>query len=781
MRKNQRPYAFISYSHKDTAKVLPLIEGIKSRGFQVWYDAGIEAGTEWPEYIGTKLFECNCVLAFITQNALDSANCRREIDFAVELDKKLLAIYLEKKEDINLTPGMRMQINNKQAMLMQNCSGPEEFLNNLSMAEILQPCRITEEWAELYPEEEDDVPVPGEGSLPRLKVSQAEQNGETKDQRGSWNEVQVVFRLGQQLEAEGSAWKAFENYLQAAQLGHPEAMYRVAECYRLGNGTDIQEETAYKWYQKAAQKGITMAMLRQAKCYEQQNGTRKGQEKAFLLFSIAAKLNNVEAMYELGQCHLDGLGTEVDKPAGIAWLEKAAEKEYVQAMYKLGMHYRYDEEGQDPDRAYSWLDSAAYWRHPDAMYELGVYFERRDRYEQAQRWYQLAAQKGNLKAIRELINHRHKNKLSDRELFELYQMAADHGDIHSMHMLARCYAEGKGTKQNPEEAAKWYHEAAEANVYEAMYQWAECCEKGIGIPTNGEEAFSWYQKASHWGYAREQLKLADCYLHGIGTPADEKKALECCLRADQNCGYDWKVKLRLSEYFGKGIGTEKDLEKAFEYCKEAARELYESPFEKNGYYESYHAEPVMKLAELYEKGIGTEMDISKAFQLYLIAAEEGHAEGMHKAADRYAAGIGTEQKPVEAFAWYQRAAEYFTEARYKLAMCYMQGFGTRKDEAKAWEVLRMCGPYGDLYLAQHYETTGELKAAAEHYCKAAEKGSVEAYEVITTAFWYRIRYTLNPFWWSRHRDAVDYYTMTSNHFQKVELPWQIEKPQCAAV
>ena len=56
------PYIFISYAHKDNETVLPLIEGLKQRGFNVWYDAGIEAGTEWPEYIGTKVFYCNCLI-----------------------------------------------------------------------------------------------------------------------------------------------------------------------------------------------------------------------------------------------------------------------------------------------------------------------------------------------------------------------------------------------------------------------------------------------------------------------------------------------------------------------------------------------------------------------------------------------------------------------------------------------------------------------------------------------------------------------------------------------
>ena len=42
-------YVFVSYAHKDSDTVLPYIEAMKQNGFRVWYDRGIEAGTEWAE------------------------------------------------------------------------------------------------------------------------------------------------------------------------------------------------------------------------------------------------------------------------------------------------------------------------------------------------------------------------------------------------------------------------------------------------------------------------------------------------------------------------------------------------------------------------------------------------------------------------------------------------------------------------------------------------------------------------------------------------------------
>ena len=35
------PYAFMSYSHKDEARIKPLIEELQKVGCNIWYDEGI--------------------------------------------------------------------------------------------------------------------------------------------------------------------------------------------------------------------------------------------------------------------------------------------------------------------------------------------------------------------------------------------------------------------------------------------------------------------------------------------------------------------------------------------------------------------------------------------------------------------------------------------------------------------------------------------------------------------------------------------------------------------
>ena len=136
--EGDKNYIFISYAHKDSQEVLPIIDALNKRGFRVWYDAGIEAGTEWPEYIEEHLQKASVVLVFMSPNAVESKNCRNEINFALDLDKDVLIAYLE---DTTLLKGMRLQLNSTQSLFRKNHSTNETFIQELLNARLLQNCR----------------------------------------------------------------------------------------------------------------------------------------------------------------------------------------------------------------------------------------------------------------------------------------------------------------------------------------------------------------------------------------------------------------------------------------------------------------------------------------------------------------------------------------------------------------------------------------------------------------------------------------------------------------
>jgi WD40 repeat protein len=121
--KGTDPYIFVSYSHKDSDKVFPIISEFHKAGFPIWYDEGIDPGNEWPEEIANALLNCSLFIVFISSSAAASKNVVREINYALSKDKPFIHIWLE---DTTLNPGLDMQINTNQGIKRFNME-PENF------------------------------------------------------------------------------------------------------------------------------------------------------------------------------------------------------------------------------------------------------------------------------------------------------------------------------------------------------------------------------------------------------------------------------------------------------------------------------------------------------------------------------------------------------------------------------------------------------------------------------------------------------------------------------
>ena len=144
-----QPYIFVSYAHKNDAAVLEIIGTLQSRGFRVWYDEGIEAGSEWPESIASHLERAQLVLAFLSPAYLCSDNCRKEMHYALTKKKPVINVYLEQTE---LSPGMEMQIGNLFALMKYTYPSEEYFYDKLFSAELLDADKFAGEAPELPPE-----------------------------------------------------------------------------------------------------------------------------------------------------------------------------------------------------------------------------------------------------------------------------------------------------------------------------------------------------------------------------------------------------------------------------------------------------------------------------------------------------------------------------------------------------------------------------------------------------------------------------------------------------
>ncbi|MBR7058659.1 MAG: toll/interleukin-1 receptor domain-containing protein, partial [Stomatobaculum sp.] len=96
-----RPFLFISYAHKQSEAVVDTIRILHEKGYRLWYDEGIPAGSDWPANIAQHMQGCEKVVFFLSERAMESPNCFSEIRTAFRAGKPILVVRLENVEVTN--------------------------------------------------------------------------------------------------------------------------------------------------------------------------------------------------------------------------------------------------------------------------------------------------------------------------------------------------------------------------------------------------------------------------------------------------------------------------------------------------------------------------------------------------------------------------------------------------------------------------------------------------------------------------------------------------------
>ncbi len=89
------PYLFISYSHRDTEKVYPILDALYDKKYRIWYDESCENGNDFRDELRRKIEGCSAVVLFVSESSMASPFCGMEIIVARENGKRLYPIYLE--------------------------------------------------------------------------------------------------------------------------------------------------------------------------------------------------------------------------------------------------------------------------------------------------------------------------------------------------------------------------------------------------------------------------------------------------------------------------------------------------------------------------------------------------------------------------------------------------------------------------------------------------------------------------------------------------------------
>jgi hypothetical protein len=131
---NEKPFVYAVFSEKDAPFAFKTLEKMHLEGIFFWF----------PQQFSQKEFHrmdaASSVLLFLSQNSLIDQHVLLSIDYAIQLNKKILCVYLEQ---VNLSPGKVMQLGALQFILIEQFVDDDAFFEKLKSAEIFSVLEVT--------------------------------------------------------------------------------------------------------------------------------------------------------------------------------------------------------------------------------------------------------------------------------------------------------------------------------------------------------------------------------------------------------------------------------------------------------------------------------------------------------------------------------------------------------------------------------------------------------------------------------------------------------------
>jgi len=122
----------------------------------------------------------------------------------------------------------------------------------------------------------------------------------------------------------GDYHKARQEWLPYAALGNANALYNLAQLYRMGRGVDIDYKKAEEYYLRAADKGHVGAQRNLGTLYYFSRLGGSNKEKSFEWLKKAAINGDARAQYMIGTMLYNGEMTQKDIIAAYAWISLSA-------------------------------------------------------------------------------------------------------------------------------------------------------------------------------------------------------------------------------------------------------------------------------------------------------------------------------------------------------------------------------------------------------------------------------------------------------------------------
>lgn len=180
--------------------------------------------------------------------------------------------------------------------------------------------------------------------------------------------------------SKGMEKEAFQCIKTAYEYPHIAAISDIVEFYRMGVGTEVDEQKAYELLKIGYNKGDLRCHVRLGIWCLNGYIVKKDHAKAFRIFEQAAQQNNEEGTYQLGKCYKYGYGCVPDYHTAIDIFQSKILRYNIGARIELSYWYISNNQFED---AYQMLLYNTKMHDINSYYEIGMLYLQRCEYKNA--------------------------------------------------------------------------------------------------------------------------------------------------------------------------------------------------------------------------------------------------------------------------------------------------------------------------------------------------------------------------------------------------------------
>lgn len=263
--------------------------------------------------------------------------------------------------------------------------------------------------------------------------------------------------------------EALRWYRASGDLGNRFAQYKSGTLLEAGHGGQPGDRAlAAKYYQAAADQGESLAALKLAELLLSDDGIDRDEYGARSLFEGAAQQGNAHAAFKLGEMLLSGVGGDADPKNGIGWLLVAAHDGHALAQTALARAIRDGDGTVDRSLAKRWFEEAAERGNIAAQHELSNLIALQGASEDAHQWRMDAAKAGYVPAQIAVAELCQQTQSDGQCAAYWYAEAAKRGNAYSQYQMGRLSETGQGVPHDLDEARRWYAMAASHDMVAAQ-------------------------------------------------------------------------------------------------------------------------------------------------------------------------------------------------------------------------------------------------------------------------------------------------------------------------